>query len=184
MLPVSLLPAAGGQRGVVRPSPAAQSGAGEVWEILPRILGWLGPATVLVCARTDPAMLQPPGLLTDAFMLRLMLFVRPSASHDMGCGCWVTLCLLPCIVPTAAVVGHCRVLGFMGQLYLRLWHASAGVPVQGLLVFAGGNVLQSQSHRILARLASCEKQHTYRIPNGQRAAVHTLPVPLPESCAL
>lgn len=50
--------------------------------------------------------------------------------------------------------------------------------MQGLLVFVGGNVLQNQSHRILARLTSREEQHTYRIPHGQSTARHTLLVPL------
>lgn len=54
--------------------------------------------------------------------------------------------------------------------------------MQGLLVFVGGNVLQNQSHRILARLTSREEQHTYRIPHGQSTARHTLLVPLPTLC--
>lgn len=42
--------------------------------------------------------------------------------------------------------------------------------VQGLLVFAGGNALQNQSHRILAALSAAGggdgQTESYRIPHG------------------
>lgn len=47
--------------------------------------------------------------------------------------------------------------------------------MQGLLVFAGGNLLQNQSHRILAALspastAKTSQQEVYRIPEGASKA--------------
>ncbi len=76
MLPVSLLPAAGGQLAVLQPALDAHGGAGEVWELLPRVLGQLGRAAVLVRAPTHHAAVShPQGVLFDAFTLIFKLLV-------------------------------------------------------------------------------------------------------------